>query len=76
MNALEIIYLIGAAAVGLLAGMIVELSIGTQTIADLKASIHKLKLANEQLKRQPEVIEIVDNRVKNDEAYHDYFKPF
>ena len=68
--------MIGAAAVGLLAGMIVELSIDIQTIADLKASIHKLKLENEQLKRQPEVIEIVDNRVKNDEAYHDYFKPF
>lgn len=75
MNALEIIYLIGAAAVGLLAGMIVELSIDTQTIADLKASIHKLRLENEQLKRQPEVIEIVDNRVENEE-YRDYFKPF
>ena len=64
MNALEIIYLIGAAAVGVLAGMIIELTIDAQTIADLKDNIHKLKLENEQLKKQPEVIEIIDRRTE------------
>jgi len=67
MNGLEIIYLIGAAAVGVLAGMIIELSIDAQTIADLKQINHKLRLENEQLKKKPEVIEIVDRRTEGQE---------
>ena len=52
---------------GVLAGMIIELSIDAQTIADLKEHNHKLTLENQQLRKQPEVIEIIDRRAEGQE---------
>ena len=68
MNGLEIIYCIGASAVGLLIGMIIELIIDTDTIRNLQEHNHKLKLENAQLRREAkhEVIEIVDNRTTDE----------
>lgn len=68
MNGLEIIYCIGAAAVGVLIGMIVELVIDTSTIRELQDKNRKLKLENEQLRRaaKHEVIEIIDNRTTDE----------
>lgn len=59
----------GAAAVGFLFGVIVELCIDTDNIRDLQEKNHKLKLENEALRKKAkhEVIEIIDNRKKNDE---------
>lgn len=69
MNGLTIIYILGAAAVGFLFGVIVELCIDTDNIRDLQEKNHKLKLENEALRKKAkhEVIEIIDNRKKNDE---------
>ena len=69
MNALEIIYLMGSLAVGFMFGIIVELMIDTQTIRELQTKNHKLVLENETLRREAkhEVIEIVDNRTKDNE---------
>ena len=55
----------GIAAVGFLVGVIVELCIDTDTIRSLQDQNHKLKLVNEQLRKQTkqEVIEIVDKTV-------------
>ena len=71
MNGLEIIYCIGASAVGVLIGMIVELVIDTSTIRDLQDHNRKLELENEQLRREAplEVIEIVDNRTTDEVDY-------
>lgn len=68
MNGLEIIYCIGAAAVGVLIGMITELVIDTSTIRELQDHNRKLTLENEQLRREAplEVIEIVDSTVGKD----------
>ena len=66
MNALEIIYLIGALAVGLIIGMVVEMMIDAGTIRDLQAHNRKLRLENAQLRKEPEVIEIFDNRSDSD----------
>ena len=62
MNLLEIIYIVGAGAVGFLVGIIVELCIDTDNIRDLQEKNHKLKLENEALRKEVkhEVIEIVD----------------
>lgn len=48
--------------------MIVELIIDNNTIEDLRERNHKLRLENEQLRREAkrEVIEIVDNTVAKD----------
>lgn len=69
MNALEIIYLIGALAVGFIFGLIVELMIDATTIRELQDKNRKLTLENVQLRREAkrEVIEIVDNRTKDNE---------
>ena len=69
MNALEIIYLIGALAVGFIFGIIVELMIDTTTIRELQEKNRKLTLENAQLRKEAkhEIIEIVDNRQKNNE---------
>ena len=69
MNILEIIYILGAGAVGFLVGIIVELCIDTDNIRALQEKNHKLKLENEALRKKSkhEVIEIIDNRKKNDE---------
>lgn len=69
MNLLEVIYIVGAGAVGFLVGIIVELCIDTDNIRDLQEKNHKLKLENEALRKEAkhEIIEIIDNRKKNDE---------
>ena len=74
MNALEIIYLMGALAVGFVFGLIVELMIDATTIRELQEKNRKLTLENVQLRRDQlrreekhEVIEIIDNRQKNNE---------
>lgn len=69
MNGLTIIYILGAAAVGFLFGVIVELCIDTDNIRDLQEKNHKLKLENEALRKKSkhEVIEIIDNRTKEKE---------
>ena len=67
MNLLGIIYLLGAAAVGFIAGMIVELGIDSETIRMLKEHIHKLELENIQLSNESgiERVEIIDTTVAN-----------
>lgn len=68
MNGLEIIYILGATAVGVLIGMITELLIDASTIRELQDIKRKLELENLQLRQEAkhEVIEIVDNRVADD----------
>ena len=68
MNGLEVIYIIGAMAVGLLIGMIIELILDNQTIMELKEQNRKLRLENIQLRQEAkhEVIEIVDNRTTDE----------
>lgn len=65
MNLLQIIGLLGVAAVGFILGIIVELCIDSQTIADLQEKNRKLELENSQLKdkRPVKVVKIVDNTV-------------
>lgn len=69
MNVLEIIYILGAGAVGFLVGIIVELCIDTDNIRALQEKNHKLELMNEALRKEVkhEVIEIIDNRIKDNE---------
>ena len=71
MNGLEVIYIIGAMAVGLLIGMIIELILDNQTIMELKEQNRKLRLENIQLRQEAkhEVIEIVDNRTTDEVDY-------
>jgi len=57
MNLLTIIYLIGAVGVGFIAGMIVELSIDSETIRRLRAENEKLALMNEQ--KKADVVEVI-----------------
>ena len=54
---------------GVLIGMIAEMIIDTQTIQELKDHNRKLRLENVQLRREAkhEVIEIIDNRQKDQE---------
>ena len=52
MNLLEVIYIVGAGAVGFLVGIIVELCIDTDNIRDLQEKNHKLKLENEALRKK------------------------
>ena len=77
MNALTQIYLIGALALGFLAGMILELIIDARTIRDLQDDNRRLRLLNQHItenKDRVEVIEINDNR--KDAPVQNYFKPF
>lgn len=69
MNMLTMIYIFGAAAVGLLIGMIVELMLDAKTIRELQDDNRRLRLEkrdlelqNRQLKKI-EVIEITDKTV-------------
>lgn len=63
MNLLTIVYLIGATAVGFVAGMIVELGIDSETIRQLREHNEKLTLENEQKKADVvEVINLVENK--------------
>ena len=68
MNGFEVIYMILVGVIGALIGMIVELIIDNNTIENLREMNHKLRLENEQLRREAkrEVIEIVDNTVAKD----------
>lgn len=77
MTALTLIYLIGALALGFLAGMILELIIDARTIRDLQDDNRRLRLLNQHItenKDRVEVIEINDNR--KDAPVQNYFKPF
>lgn len=74
---LTVIYVIGASAVGFLAGIIVEVFIDADQVRRMNAKISELETMNQSLiDGRTEVIEIVDNRTKDDNVYHDYFKPF
>lgn len=74
---LTVIYIVGASAVGFLAGIIVEVFIDAEQVRSLTDRIAKLESDNQALiDGKTEVIEIVDNRKKDDNVYHDYFKPF
>ena len=68
---MTIIYILGAAAVGFLFGVIVELCIDTDNIRDLQEKNRKLKLENMQLKdREPvKVVKIIDDTVAKDVNY-------
>ena len=77
MTALTRIYLIGALALGFLAGMILELIIDARTIRELQEDNRRLRLLNQQITEKQdrvEVIEINDNR--KDAPVQNYFKPF
>lgn len=56
--------MIGALAIGVIAGMIVELGIDNETIRTLRNANDKLKLENEALRQTSpkEVVEILDRR--------------
>ena len=75
MNGLTIIYILAGFAFGVLVGLIVELIIDTQTIAELRERNNKLRLENAALRQEAPkgVIEIIDRR--SAEA-GEYFKPF
>lgn len=70
MNALTLIYMAAALAIGFMFGIIVELMFDTQTIRELQTKNRKLTLENVQLRREElrreekhEVIEILDKTV-------------
>lgn len=75
MNALIIIYFVGALAVGAMAGMIIQLGIDNDMIKALREANNKLKLENEALRSEAprEVVEIIDRR---DVDVTNYLKPF
>ena len=64
MNALTIIYIVGALAVGALAGMIIELGIDNDTIRALREANDRLTLENEELRQKApaQVVEILDRK--------------
>jgi len=68
MNGLEVIYMVLVGVIGALIGMVVELMVDNHTIEDLRERNHKLKLENEQLRKEAkkEVIEINDDTVAKD----------
>ena len=68
MNGLQTIYMIGALALGFLAGIIVELIIDNQTINSQRRHIEKLQMENDYLMKygQTETIEIVDKTIDLD----------
>ena len=66
-----------ALAVGFIIGILAETIIDADQVRRLNATIDRLKTENQALiDGKTEVIEIVDNRTKDDAIYHDYFKPF
>lgn len=76
MELLTIIYIIAAAAVGVLAGMIIETIADEVTIRRQEKQIELLKLRVEELENENgdnvQVIEINDNRAQPES----YFTPF
>lgn len=73
---LTVIYCIGAAAIGFMFGIIVELFMDAEQIRRLSSKNEKLTLENIQLQQEAkhEVIEIVDNRTVP--ADQNYFRKF
>lgn len=64
-------------AVGFIIGILAETIIDADQVRRLNATIDRLKTENQALiDGKTEIIEIVDNRTKDDAIYHDYFKPF
>ena len=62
MNGIEVIYMVLVGVIGVMIGMIVELIVDNHTIEDLRERNYKLKLENEQLRRESKV----DNTVAKD----------
>ena len=60
MTFLEIIFCVGALAIGLIVGMVVEMMIDNAVLIDLERDNQRLKLELEQSRKQPEIIEITD----------------
>ena len=77
MNLLEIIYTVGALAIGFIIGMIVEYFIDVLIVREAHEENQRLALENEQLKQEAnkrqskpmQVIEIVDTRIGADVDY-------
>ena len=75
MNALEIIYIVGALAIGFLMGMILELFLEAQTIRDLQDDNRRLRLLNADLEKKlkenhkVEVFEICDSSIGQEVDY-------
>lgn len=67
MNLLSIITMAGVAAVGFIAGMIIELGIDSETIRSLRDHNEKLQMENAQLRNESTIehVEIIDNTVAN-----------
>lgn len=67
MNLLSIITMAGVAAVGFIAGMIIELGIDSETIRSLRDHNEKLQMENTQLRNENNIerVEIIDNTVAN-----------
>ena len=74
-NLLEVIYVIGATAIGFLLGMIFEMIMDSRIIRELQEDNRRLRLTNNQLKHEQkrEVVEIVDKRASNPD---NLFQPF
>lgn len=60
MTFLEIIFCVGALAIGLIVGMVVEMMIDNAVLIDLERDNQRLKLELEQSRKQPKIIEITD----------------
>lgn len=57
---MEIIFCVGALAIGLIVGMVVEMMIDNAVLIDLERDNQRLKLELEQSRKEPEIIEITD----------------
>lgn len=55
MNALQIIYIVGALAIGLLSGMILELFLEARTIRELQDDNRRLRELNNHLEKNQKV---------------------
>ncbi len=71
MNALYTIYIIGAFAIGLLSGMILELFLEARTIRELQDDNRRLRELNSHLEQNQkvEVFEIYNDTVGKDVDY-------
>ena len=75
MNALTIIYIIGALALGFIFGMILELCLEVQTIRELQDDARRLRLLNADLEKKlkedhnVEVFEICDSSIGQEVDY-------
>ena len=75
MNALTIIYIIGAMALGFIFGMILELCLEVQTIRELQDDARRLRLLNADLEKKlkedhnVEVFEICDSSIGQEVDY-------